>query len=105
MITNPVLGGVGNQTGIVFFQKFIPAAITFALMVGVLIFFGMLIMGGIQWISSGGDKQALEGAKSKITNAVIGIVVLFATYAILSLIAYFFKITILTLDITPLIIQ
>jgi hypothetical protein len=104
-ITNPVLGDLGQKTGISFFQDFIPNLITLALVVGAAISFFVLIMGAIQWISGGGDKQALEGARGKITNAVIGIVILFSIFAILNLLETFFGIKIMTLDIGPLVTQ
>lgn len=104
-ITNPVLGPLTNQSGISFFQKLITSLVTLGLIVGALIFFFTLVMGAIQWISSGGDKQALESARGKITNALVGIVILFAVFAIVKLIEYFFGISILTLDISKLIIQ
>jgi hypothetical protein len=104
-ITNPVLGNSPVTTGVPFFQQAVPAVITIAFIIGSVIFFFMLIVGAIKWISSGGDKQALEGAKGTITSALIGIVILFATFAIIKLIQYFFGITILTIDIGKLVIQ
>jgi len=65
----------------------------------------MLITGAIQWISSGGDKQALESARNKISNALVGIVILFAVFAIINLIETFFGINIMTLDMGALVIQ
>jgi len=107
MITNPALGGLGSggTTGVSFFQKFVPAVVTFAFIIGSLIFLFIFITGAIQWISSGGDKQALEGARGKITNALVGLVILFATFAVIKLIETFFGIPILTLDIGGLVIQ
>jgi hypothetical protein len=111
-ITNPVLspllqGAAGNSgaSPAWFFQTFIPKFITIGFIVGVLIFFFMLMIGAIQWISSGGDKQALEGARGRITSALIGLVILFATFAVIKLIEKFFGFSILTLDIGKLIIQ
>lgn len=104
-ITNPVLGNLGQRTGLSFFQSFIPGLISFAFIGGTIIFFFMIVMGAIQWITGGGDKQALENAKGKITNAVIGIVILFSLFAVLSLLQNFFDIKIMTLDIGPLVTQ
>lgn len=98
-ITNPVIpGAFGNpqQSGGQNLASVIPAAITLAFVIGALIFFAMLVWGAIQWISSGGDKQALEGARGRITNALIGIVLLFAAFAIIGVIQTFFHIHILT---------
>jgi hypothetical protein len=49
-----------------------------------------LIMGAIQWITSGGDKGAVQSAQSKITNAVIGLVILLSLFALLRVIGDFF---------------
>jgi hypothetical protein len=64
-----------------------------------------MLLGGIQWISSGGDKTALEGARGKITNAVIGIIILFSLFAILKIVEDFFGINILTIDFGPLMVR
>lgn len=104
-ITNPVLGPLSNKTGIEFFQSFIPGLIGLGFVLGVIVFFFMLIMGAIKWITAGSDKQSLEDAKSRLTNAIIGIVILFSLFAVLDLIHVFFNITIMTLDIGPLVIQ
>lgn len=101
-ILNPALGNLNQNTGIAFFQKLITALIGLALVGGALIFFFMLVFGAIQWIASGGDKAAVESARGKITSALIGIVVLFLTFAIIQAIETFFHISILTLDIGPL---
>lgn len=104
-ISNPALGGLGKQTGAEFFAKAIPAGIGLAFVIGALIFFFVLVWGAIDWISSGGDKQKLESARGKISNALVGILLLFAAFAIINLIQTFFHISILTLDITQLIIR
>jgi hypothetical protein len=46
-------------------------------------------MGGIEWITSGGDKGKTESARNKITAAVIGLVILAASWAILGLVLQF----------------
>jgi hypothetical protein len=94
-ITNPALGPLSNESGKTFFQKFIPAAVTIGFVIGILIFFFMLLIGAIKWISSGGDKQAMESARGTITSALIGLVILFAAFAIIKLIQSFFGISIL----------
>jgi hypothetical protein len=104
-ITNPVLGSLGQKTGISFFQDFVPGLIGLAFIGGTIIFFFMIVVGAIQWISGGGDKQALESAKGRITNAIIGIVILFSLFAVLNLVETFFGIKIMTLDIRPLVTQ
>ncbi len=39
-----------------------------------------LVLGGIQLMVSGGDPKKTEAAKGKITNAVIGFVIVFVSY-------------------------
>lgn len=57
--------------------------ITFALTIAAVVFAGMLIWGGIQWITSGGDKEQVSSAQKRITAAIVGTIVLFSTWAII----------------------
>ena len=51
-----------------------------------------LVWGGIEWLTSGGDKGKIENARSKITSALIGVAVVAASYAIWKLALTFFGI-------------
>jgi hypothetical protein len=103
---NPVLPDqLQHMSGIQYLQKMLPNLIGLAFIIGCIIFFFMLLMGAIQWISSGGDKGKLESARGRITSAIIGIVILLSVFAIMKLVEIFFGINILTLDIGSLIIQ
>lgn len=105
-ITNPALGpNLQGKTGIEFFQDLLPRAVGLVFVIGAIIFFFIMLVGAIQWISSGGDKAAIEAARGKITNALVGIVILFAVFALMKLIEDFFGFNILTLDIGPLKIE
>jgi hypothetical protein len=104
-ITNPVLGNLGQLSGVDFIKQAIPALIGYGFLIGAIIFFFMILVGSIRWISSAGDKGALESARGTITNAVVGLVILFSLFAILDLIHIFFNVTIMTLDIGPLVIR
>lgn len=73
----------------------ISTAITMILIVAGVVFLFMLIVGGIRWIMSGGDKAQAEGARNQITAALIGLVIVFAAYAIATLIGSIFGIDIL----------
>lgn len=46
-----------------------------------------LLWGAYDWITSGGDKEKISKARSKITNSVIGLLLTFAMLAIFNLIA------------------
>ena len=51
-----------------------------------------LILGGFQWLTSGGDKGKTEAARNKITAALIGLLIVIASWAIFNLILQFFGI-------------
>ncbi len=110
-ITNPALGPTlqewlkGENPGATFFQNFLPNLITLGLIAGSVIFFFMLLLGAIGWITSGGDKAAVESARGRITSAIIGLVIMFALFAIVLVIEQFFGTNILTLDIGALKIE
>lgn len=102
-ITNPVLGpGLQAKTGLAFFQSVIPSLVGWGFVIGVLLFVFYMIFGAISWITSGGDKAAVETARSRITEALVGLILLFALFAIIKLIEFFFTINILQIDIGPL---
>lgn len=44
--------------------------------------FIFIVIGGIQWITAGGDKVAAGAARDRITAAVIGLVIVVAAFAI-----------------------
>lgn len=53
-----------------------------------------LIWGGIDWITSGGDKQKLQSAKHKATFAIVGLIIAFAAYLVVGFLGYFFKVAV-----------
>lgn len=63
--------------------------------VGGLAFIIYLVWGGIEYLTSGGDKTKIADAQTKITSSVIGIAILVASYAITLFIEGVFKIKIL----------
>lgn len=73
--------------------------IRLSLIIAAIVFFAVLIIGGIRWIVSGGDKGATEEARNQITAALIGLVIVFGAWAILQLIGTFFDINIFELKL------
>lgn len=51
-----------------------------------------LLLGGFQWLTSGGDKGKTEKARNQITSALIGLLIVIASWAIFNLILQFFGI-------------
>lgn len=83
--------------------------LTLVIAISALLVFLYLVWGGIDWITSGGDKGKTEQARQKIVAAVIGLIIVAASYAILTLALNFLGYTSLT-DVfndtrTPIIIQ
>ncbi|MFZ2199747.1 MAG: hypothetical protein WAV40_03085 [Microgenomates group bacterium] len=79
----------------------IKGAVQGALLVSALMVFAFLIWGGIQWISSGGDKGKTQEARDRITAALVGLAVVASAWAVMLIIQYFFGIDILGGNITP----
>ena len=92
--TNPDVTQGGASLG-----KLISNLLDALFIAGFLLTFMFLIVGGIQWITAGGDKQALEKARTGITNAIMGLVIVAATYAIMTLVGKFFGFDITALTI------
>ncbi|MEK7064064.1 MAG: hypothetical protein AAB973_00440 [Patescibacteria group bacterium] len=51
-----------------------------------------LVYGGVEWLTSGGDKAKLESARAKLTNALIGVAIIAASFAIWKIVLTFFGI-------------
>ena len=77
----------------------VSGAIRLILVVAALVAFVFLIIGGIRWVTSGGDKEKTTRAQQTLTAALVGLVIVFASWAIIKLIQTFFGIQILTLEI------
>ena len=97
--------GVHNISGIAtlkglegIFENAIAALLGLA---GIVLFF-MLIWGGIQFITGGGDPKAIEQAKKTLTYAIGGMVLLALSYLFLRFIGVFTgQLNILNFQIAP----
>lgn len=78
----------GEGQGIKAFTKFISSTIGLMTIIAIIWFTFVLITGAIGWISAGGDKAAVETAKKRITNGLIGLVVVVAAIFIIDLVGY-----------------
>lgn len=91
----PTEGLAGKLTGLTI-GGIVGAAIKLVLVIAALVFFFILVIGGIRWTASGGDKAQTEAARNQITAALVGLVIVFAAWAILELVRVFFGLDILT---------
>lgn len=88
---NPVYAQITNPTAPTFANRFglaqlIAVLWKTAFLVGGIVTLVYIFLGGLTWITSGGDKAGSEKAKSMITDAVIGIVVLAGSFALIKFI-------------------
>jgi hypothetical protein len=73
-----------NPIGV--FSTFISGVLAVMTVIAIIWFLFSFITGAISIISSGGDKQALENAKKKITTGIIGLIVVLVAIVVVSLI-------------------
>src|SRR3989344_9554689 len=67
-------------------QKYLVNFIRLFFIAGSVIMLFMLIWGGIEYITAGGEKEKVSNSTKRITNALIGIFILLSTYAFSKLI-------------------
>ena len=77
--------------------KILGNAITIMLIIAVILTLIFLILGGIAWITSGGDKQKVGAARARITYAIIGLLVALGGFLIVSVIGYVFNVNLLNI--------
>lgn len=91
--------GFGTQLTTLTVSGIVSGAISLVMLVVALVFFFILIAGGLRWVMSEGDQKAVEAARGQITNALIGLAIVFAAFAIMKLIETVFGISLFTLQI------
>lgn len=106
-MTNLALKLPGNQNirppagipsgGLPTVSKVVGNLLTLLLIVVVILSLIFLILGGIQWINSGGDKSKLAAARSRLTYAIIGLIVALASFFIINFLGFLFKVNLLNL--------
>lgn len=89
---NPKCVGTGSNNDVATIQGleclFFNVLQVITRLVGI-VFFGMFIVGGFQYLQSSGDQKALGQASTTLTNALIGVVGVIASFLILQLINKF----------------
>jgi len=84
----PVAGMPGDQNNPV--QIIIHWGLGFVFVFAAIAALLFLIWGGISWISSGGEKEKIEAARNKIVYAIIGLVVILASFFIVNTVGNLF---------------
>lgn len=78
---------------------FITAAINFIFIIAAVSVLVMLVWGALQWIFSGGEKDAVASARNRILNALIGLAILAVAFAIAVVFGRFVGINLFNLPI------
>ncbi|MCH7951618.1 hypothetical protein IH980_02710 [Patescibacteria group bacterium] len=84
-ITNPVLPTLGSGDPGGALATIIANLWKSGVIIGGILFILYFVWGAISWLTAGGDKARLEEARQKISNALIGLVILAASLAIIEL--------------------
>jgi len=80
-------------------QIIIQNSVTIIIIIAIVLSLFFLIWGGIRWITSGGDKAKVESARGTIIAAIIGLVIAFLAFFILSLALSFFGLSLTNLTL------
>lgn len=89
-----------NEVGQLGIIAIVRAIIQFILVVAFVLAFIMLLIGGIRWITAGGDEKAVGSARNMITAALIGLVIVLVAFALIRLIETFFDVKIISEGVT-----
>lgn len=91
-VINPVLpfAGTGDAAqAAVIFGNIVSAIIGLFLIVGFIMAIFHFIFGAVRWITASGDKNNLQNAQERMTQAVVGLIILASVWAIVALIYTF----------------
>ena len=83
---------VGNYFGYTCIGNFISNMVDLGIMVAGFAVLVYLVWGGIEWITSAGDKTKTEVARNRISNAITGLAIVVISWALWKIILYFFGI-------------
>jgi ABC-type dipeptide/oligopeptide/nickel transport system permease subunit len=105
-ITNPAvpalaaMGGSGNsgEVGANILGRYIAVLIVTSISLGGLAVLLYMVLAAISWITAGGDSGKIDKAKTRITQSVVGMAILFSVTAIVTFLGPVFGIDILRLN-------
>lgn len=74
--------GLYNTSPVAGLSKLLTVGIQLFLIVTAFIFLVYLMWGGLDWIQSSGEREKLDGARDKMTNAGLGLLIVIASLTI-----------------------
>lgn len=90
-----------GQVGYSDFGTFLNAALRLVFIIALVAVLAMLVWGAVQWIFSGGEKEAVAAARGRIINALIGLAILAVAFAIVQVAGQFLGFNLLGQFIIP----
>jgi len=97
-ITNPAITGSnfgkgGTPTGTAIIGQIISNAFMAMIIIGAVVLIAMIIWSGIALMTSGDNKERVQGAQKRLTYAIIGFIIIVCVFAIASFVGNFFGLT------------
>lgn len=86
-------GGLGTL------EKILQVGITLALILALVLTVFFIIFSGVQWITSGGDKQKLQNARNRLTYAIVGLIVVLLAIFLVRVIGGVFNVNLLNVNV------
>lgn len=99
---SPRVTPTSQNQGVSIFSDFIVTIIGWLFLSGILVFVLFFFINAIKYIASSGDKQGIESARMGIIQGVVGLVVLFALWAILRVLENVFGVCLLQIPVPVL---
>lgn len=94
--TQGLAGDPSGSQAVSTFELIISNVLGFITLIAALYFLLILITAGISWMGAGGDAGKITKARDSITNALVGLVLVVAAYAIAGLIGSILGVDILS---------
>lgn len=82
----PNISAGGAAVGGSAVEKFLSVFLGFFTIVGGLMFLMYFIFGGLAWLSAGGEKGKVESARTQLTNAALGLIIVIVSQAIVGIV-------------------
>lgn len=83
--------------GLLTLEKTLQVSFSILIIAAILLAIFFILFSGIQWITSGGDKQKLQAARNRLTFAIVGLLIVFLAVLIVNLIGVFFNVKLIGL--------
>lgn len=76
-------------------RDFVRVGVSLVFIFAGIVSFFYLLLGGVNWINAGGDKEAIEKSRRRIVQSIVGLVIVFSVYVITKIIEHVFQINLL----------